>query len=403
MARSTSSRARPRRPPFLADPTRVAVFRRRLLEHWERTARPLPWREHPDPYGILVSEFMLQQTRVDTVVPYYHAWMQRFPNVEALAEAPVDDVLVVWRGLGYYGRARRLHAAARAIVEFHGGAVPAEEGVLRSLPGVGPYTAGAVASIAWGRPVPAVDGNVHRVLSRLADEPDPSPSLERDWAGRLVDPARPGDFNQAFMELGALVCLPVSPRCGECPVAEFCAARAAGTQEERPRPRTRGPVARRAEAVLVLAHRGARGAVRVLLRQRPMQGLLGGMWEFPGIEVSSDEAPERVVLELLSGLQVEPAGADRKVRTTREPLAPDPLPSFEHLFSHLRIRYLPFVTWWPTGAPLPALPDRYGWMDLDESSHWALPRAQQRILADLETAASQVTSPDATLPDSKEE
>src|SRR5688572_31827881 len=192
--------------------------RRALLGFYDAHRRALPWREDPRPYRVWISEVMLQQTRVDAVVPYYRAWMERFPDVRALAAAPLDDVLKSWEGLGYYARARNLHRAALVVRDRMGGELPARASALRELPGFGEYTAGAVASIAFGEAVPAVDGNVRRVLARLYDEPEPTARWLRERAAALVDPARPGDFNQALMELGATVCRPRSPDCARCPL-----------------------------------------------------------------------------------------------------------------------------------------------------------------------------------------
>src|SRR5690606_3134373 len=195
----------------------------------------------PDPYRVWLSEVMLQQTRVDTVRPYYERWLERFPTLEHLAEAPLDDVLKAWEGLGYYSCARNLHRAVREVAERYGGEVPSEPELFQALPGVGPYTAGAVMSIAYERPEPVVDGNVRRVFARLLDLPDPAPAELWDLAGRLVKGNRPGYLNQALMELGALVCTPRSPSCERCPVPTHCAARLAGTQAERPAKRKRPP------------------------------------------------------------------------------------------------------------------------------------------------------------------
>ena len=207
----------------------AAEIRRRLLSAYDVGKRDLPWRGEEDPYRIWVSEVMLQQTRVETVVPYYRAWMDRFPTVEALAEADEDEVLRAWQGFGYYSRARRLREGARVVRERFGGCLPRSSLELRDLPGVGEYTAGAVASIAFGEVVPAVDGNVKRVLARLFDVPTPSPAELRALAADLVDPKRPGDFNQALMELGATVCTPRAPLCGECPLDSICLALERGT------------------------------------------------------------------------------------------------------------------------------------------------------------------------------
>jgi A/G-specific adenine glycosylase len=231
---------------------------------------------------VLVSEFMLQQTQVAAVVPYFERFIARFPSVRALAAATEDEVLAAWSGLGYYRRARNLLAAARRIVERHGGQVPRDERAVRDLPGVGSYTAGAVRSIAFGERAPVVDGNVERVLSRLlrmtGPGGGPAPS-RRLWeaAARLLDPDAPGDFNQALMELGALRCLPMAPDCVRCPWMSMCLAREAGVQARMPRPARRGRTRDMQAAAVVLRRAG-----RVLLVRRPGEGQLAGMWELPG-------------------------------------------------------------------------------------------------------------------------
>lgn len=204
-----------------------------LLIWFAARRRDLPWRRTYDPYHVLVSEVMLQQTQMERAVAYFERWIERFPDLESLARASEDEVLRLWEGLGYYNRARSLLAAARDLVRLHGGMIPAEGEALRSLPGIGPYTAGAVLSVAFNRPEPAVDANVERVLARLVNlELPPSDARAkaflRDTARSLIPPGRARDFNQALMELGALVCLPRAPRCGQCPWQEACVARGLG-------------------------------------------------------------------------------------------------------------------------------------------------------------------------------
>jgi len=259
-------------------------IRRALVAWFRRGHRDMPWRRTRDPYAVWVSEIMLQQTRVETVTPYFERWMRRFPSVRALAEAPLDDVLSHWAGLGYYARARNLHAAARDVVGTYGGAFPATAAGLRELRGVGDYTAGAIASIAFGEAAPIVDGNVVRVLARvdaLDGAADDAALKRRVWqrAGELVaadggDAA--GDFNQAMMELGATVCTPSSPGCSRCPLAGVCRARAAGDVAARPAPKTKKPP-RVVDAVAVLVERDG----KLLLVRRPPAGLWGGLWEPP--------------------------------------------------------------------------------------------------------------------------
>ncbi len=255
-----------------------------LVDWYRAVKRDLPWRRTRDPYAIWVSEIMLQQTRVAVVVPYWERWMERFPSAAALAGAELDDVLAAWSGLGYYGRARNLHRGAREVVARYAGRLPDTAGELRSLPGIGRYTAGAIASLAYGRREPLVDGNVARVLARLfaVDEDVKSArGQKRLWqlAGDLVPADTPGDFNQGLMELGATVCTPVAPRCPACPLAAHCLARAAGREGELPRMPERmrdadKPVLRAAAAWI---ERGD----RVLLARRAPEGLFGGLWELP--------------------------------------------------------------------------------------------------------------------------
>jgi A/G-specific adenine glycosylase len=366
------------------EPERSAVeLRRALLDHYDRHQRRLPWRGERDPYRILVSEVMLQQTRVETVLDYYEAWLERFPDLESLAAAETDDVLEVWEGLGYYRRARNLHGAARLVRERHGGSLPDDFAALRELPGVGAYTAGAVASIAFGERTPAVDGNVRRVLARIFDVPDPKPAWLRDTAADLVDPDRPGDWNQALMELGATICTPRGPRCGRCPVAEWCSARAAGTQEERPVAVSRKPP-RRAVFVVAVLHDGG----RVLLGRRPEGGLLGGMWAFPEVEVGVEDADgaRDAATTLAAGLvggKSGPAGAGPATVAEAGRPAAEPLPWCEHRFTHLAAKYVPYlVDATDLSTPEPgASSANLTWVDLGaEPVGVALPVAQRRIL-----------------------
>lgn len=333
-----------------------------LLAHFDATKRSMPWRETSDPYAIWVSEVMLQQTRVDTVVPYWERWLQRFPTVEALADAELDDVLKAWEGLGYYSRARNLYRAARMVRERFNGRVPGEPETLRELPGVGEYTAGAVASIAFDVPTPAVDGNVRRVLSRLYDLESATPVQLRDLAADLVPGDRPGDFNQALMELGATLCTSRSPDCHVCPLAEWCAAREQGVQELRPLPKERKAVPEEVvETAVIVRSDGA-----VLLTRRSEDGLLGGLWEFPG----DDGGRSALVAALLDAGE-----ADGR------------LAEVTHTFSHKRVRYRPVVVRiaedvaGAANAPAGGEPagDDVAWVPLGGLDSYALPVAQQKI------------------------
>ncbi len=252
----------------------------------------LPWRNHPDPYAVWVSEIMLQQTRVETVIPYFGKWMRLFPNIRALAAAAEQDVLSAWEGLGYYSRARNLHKAAKIVSEKFNGELPRSVDELRNLPGIGRYTAGAIASMAFGMDEATLDGNLRRVFSRLYDvtQPADSPAGEKllwELAAQNLPKGKAGDYNQALMDLGATICLPKNPRCLICPLQQICRSCQAGTQQLRPvlKPKKQAPHYHRAAAVIF--QRG-----RVLLARRPSKGLLGGMWEFPNARVESDPAGE---------------------------------------------------------------------------------------------------------------
>lgn len=287
---------------------------RDLLDWYDSRARDLPWRRSRDPYRIWISEIMLQQTRVDVVIPYFQRFVERFPTVAALAQAPVEDVLAAWSGLGYYRRARQLHGAAQAVVE-NGGALPGTAAELQTLPGVGPYTAAAVASIAFGEKVPVLDGNVERVLSRrlgLTEDPKRKAGRERllEAGARLLDPGRPGDSNQALMELGATLCSPRSPRCGQCPLSKGCQGRLEGRPTAYPTPKVKRTPKRVLWLAAVVQDQG-----RFLLFRRPEESeVLAGTWELPWIEVSGRSVSETLAEESLRARYggdwslVEPAG-----------------------------------------------------------------------------------------------
>ncbi|CAM3990128.1 A/G-specific adenine glycosylase [Paenibacillus alkaliterrae] len=270
-------------------------FSTELLAWYRQIKRDLPWRMNRDPYRVWVSEIMLQQTRVDTVIPYYNTFMNKFPTVKALAEAPETEVLKCWEGLGYYSRARNLQAGAREVTERYDGIVPDDKASVAGLKGVGPYTTGAIMSIAFNRPEPAVDGNVMRVLSRyfcLEDDiakPSTRVSIEK-LAASLIPEGAAGDFNQALMELGALVCTPKSPGClPSCPVMEHCTARLEGKEHELPVKTKAKPPRPEFRAAAIVAGSGEH-AGKVLVRQRPATGLLAQMWELPHLLLPKDKA-----------------------------------------------------------------------------------------------------------------
>lgn len=255
-------------------------FAEQLLEWHDENARELPWRGETDPYRIWISEIMLQQTRAETVKGYYARFLAEFPTVRQLADASEDRVLKLWEGLGYYSRARNLMAAAKIISDEYGGQLPRSRAELKKLPGIGEYVSGAVASIAFGLREPALDGNQARVLTRIWDLPEivKTPAQLYDRALQLVPQQRPGDYNQAMMGLGALICLPKNPRCDQCPVERFCLARANGTQEQRP-VKPEKPAQKTVPVMLALVcdEHG------LLMRKRG-EGMLRGMWEYPNFE-----------------------------------------------------------------------------------------------------------------------
>ena len=304
-------------------------FAERLLAWFEHRKRDLPWRKNKNPYYVWVSEIMLQQTRVETVIPYFERFITRFPTMRELAEAPEDDVLKMWEGLGYYSRARNLQAAVREVQATYGGKVPDDVTQISKLKGIGPYTAGAILSIAYNQPEPAVDGNVLRVMARhrkLHD--DIAKAKTRVLIEKILRPLIPrraaGDFTQALMELGSLVCTPKNPKCEICPVVDDCLAKLAGMQSELPI-KTKAKQARDEYRAVALIQRVMNGERQFLLRRRAEQGLLAGLWECPHIEHDDPQTDVIILSERCRhefGVQLDFADVER-------------LPDFEHLFSHI--------------------------------------------------------------------
>lgn len=281
-----------------------------LLTWYTEFGRTLPWRGETDPYLIWISEVMLQQTRVDTVIPYYKKWKKQFPNVHSLASASEEDVLLMWEGLGYYTRARNLHLTARKIVADYQGLFPQDPQDLCKLPGIGQYTANAIASICYSIPVIAFDANIKRVLARLLDLAVPITSSDavihlHELGDRLVKDVDAGDLNQALMDLGSMICLPKSPRCDVCPLQSLCLAFASGTQEERPVKKAKKEIP--LYQVVAAVIKGSDG--KLLIAKRPAVGMLPGLWEYPGGKVEDGET-DQVALsreireELDAGIEV---------------------------------------------------------------------------------------------------
>jgi A/G-specific adenine glycosylase len=283
-------------------PAKIRRFQRCLLDWYDVHKRVLPWRTDPTPYHIWISEIMLQQTQVQTVLPYYHRFMQRFPDPGSLADASENELLELWAGLGYYARARNLHRAAQRIARTSGGKFPETLEELQDLPGIGRYTAGAICSIAYNHPVPVVDGNVRRVVSRLrALRSTPPVSLFWQHASAWVPAQRASDFNQAVMELGAVVCIPAGPACSICPVRSFCEARKLGTQGEIPAARS-GRALQQVDMVALVMHR--RGSI--LLSRQAAHGFIPGEWGLPCRVLRTGADARRVAANLARSLVGKP-------------------------------------------------------------------------------------------------
>lgn len=317
----------------------------KLLAWYQTHKRMPPWRGplRRDPYAVWVSEIMLQQTRVEAVIPYFEKWMRLFPGVQSLANASEQDVLNAWEGLGYYSRACNLHKAAKIVAEQYGGELPRDLDELRKLPGIGRYTLGAIASIAFGMDVSTLDGNIKRVYARIFDvtQPVDSPAGEKilwQLADENLPKGQAGDYNQALMDLGAMICVPKNPRCLICPVMKLCEARRNGTQNQRPVKTPKKDVPHYVHVAGVIIERG-----RVLLAQRPSQGLLGGMWEFPNGRVApkgeTQSDPARELPRALKAgynlrLRVSDTRAERSRRRSRSAEA---LGIVQHGYSHFSV------------------------------------------------------------------
>jgi A/G-specific adenine glycosylase len=347
-----------------------AAFQEAVLGWYDRERRDFPWRagpgSQPDPYRVWLSEIMLQQTTTKAAIPYFERFVSTWPTVQALAAAPLAEVLGLWSGLGYYARARNMHACARIVAEHYGGAFPRNEEDLLRLPGIGAYTAAAIAAIAFDVPATVVDGNVERVVARLfavaEPLPDAKPTLKRLAAG-LTPQHRPGDYAQAMMDLGATLCSPRSPSCLVCPVARFCAAHRAGVAAELPRrsPKPERPV-RLGAAFVALTEDGY-----VLLRQRGEKGLLAGMMEVPSTPWGEEppDAGDAPLLAPVEGLWLKLPGR------------------VSHTFTHFQLELDVYRAHVPrdTQLRLAALPERCRWVRRDDLEREALPTVMRKILA----------------------
>lgn len=342
---------------------------RALLAWFRVNARDLPWRRHRNAYTAWLAEIMLQQTRVEQGLPYYERFLDAFPTVQDLASAPEDRVLKQWEGLGYYSRARNLHRAAQCIAFERDGAFPTTAADWMALPGIGRYTAGAIASMAFDEPVAVLDGNVIRVLARvfdIAECTDDAKTRDALWdiAESLVPKEEPGAFNESMMELGALVCLPRGPHCTECPLAKMCLAYAAGRPESRPIRRAAKAIPHRETVAVAIRKRG-----RYLIAKRPAKGLLGGLWEFPGGGVAQGESHAEALSRLLRdslGIEIVPG---------------PPIVRTNHTYSHFRETLYAYAARHAGGTPVPATYTEYRWVTPEQCADHAFPKVQHALVA----------------------
>jgi A/G-specific adenine glycosylase len=324
----------------------LAPIRQKLLHWYDRNKRDLPWRRTKNPYAIWLAETMLQQTQVKTVLSYYEKFLRAFPTVTALDRAPLEKVLRAWSGLGYYRRAENLKKSARQIVRDHAGQLPQEFAALRQLAGVGDYTAGALMSIAFGRRYPAVDGNVRRVLGRvLAINAIDNDKQLQNTASQLVSRSRPGDFNQALMELGATLCAPAAPQCERCPLRTNCAARDHGSAKQRTTRRGRLAFKSVVWPLAIVRQDG-----KILLRRRANNGLLARLWELPGGEIGKSAKPLNLLREELR--QLAPA-----------PKRSSAIGEIRHSITHRRIRAPIYLFDYPASAKLRLPNKQWRWVD----------------------------------------
>ncbi len=343
------------------------ALRHTLLTWYAEQGRDLPWRRSRDPYAIWISEIMLQQTQVKTVLPYYQRWLATFPTVAELARAEQQTVLKAWEGLGYYARARNLHKAAQLIVEQHNSVFPQDFEHAIALPGIGRTTAGGILSAAYNLPVAILDGNVKRVLARLVALPQPpAKAINTLWqlSEEILDPQQPRDFNQAIMDLGATLCTRHRPSCLLCPWQTYCAAYRQNLQSELPMTESRAPLPHKHIGVAVIYD----GDGRILIDRRKQEGLLGGLWEFPGGKIEPNEAVEDCVKrEIQEELDIEIQVNDRLI-------------TVNHAYSHFKVTLNVFNCTHLSGEPKPIECDEIKWVTLDEIDSYPFPKANGQII-----------------------
>ncbi len=338
-----------------------------ILKWYTRQGREFPWRGSLNPYAVWVSEIMLQQTRAKAVMPYFERWMERFPSIADLARASEQEVLTIWEGLGYYGRARNLHKAARIVMEEYGGRLPSDPAALRSLPGIGRYTVGAITSMAFGQDAATLDANLRRVFARVFDirqAADSTAGKEILWklAEEHLPKGQAGDYNQALMDLGATICLSKKPRCLLCPLHEICQAYQLGVQEERPVLKKKAEVPHYTVTAAIIQQDG-----NVLLAKRPSKGLLGGMWEFPGGKIERGEALEDCLIREIR----EELGATIRVC--------EPFGIYQHAYTHFRITLHAFFCELIEGEPKAIEAAELAWVNPGELQHYPMGKVDRQI------------------------
>ena len=339
-----------------------------ILNWYQGQKRDLPWRKTRNPYFIWVSEIMLQQTQVIKVIPYYERWISRFPTVEKLAKSSEGKVLKLWEGLGYYSRARNLHKAAKIVALEHGGKVPDSYDEILHLPGIGHYSAGAILSIAYSKNETVLDGNVIRVLARLFELNENGSNKKslfnlRHFAARLLSEDSPGDFNQAMMELGSEICSPRKPSCSICPAQRWCMSYKSGDQESYPPPKVRQSTKKIEVSAAVILKSG-----KVYIQQRPIKGLMGGLWEFPGGKLEKNESQENCLSREIK----EELGVDVEIQ--------EKLMTIKHSYTKFRVTLHVFNCRLPSGSIKATCCEQWKWVKLEDLANYPFPAANVKIV-----------------------
>lgn len=349
---------------------KIAILRQLLLAWYQKQGRKLPWRQTRDPYRIWVSEIMLQQTQVKTVIPYYERWLKTFPTIESLAKADLQTVLKQWEGLGYYARARNLYRAAQIIHHNHCNCFPQHLTEVIQLPGIGRTTAGGILSAAWNQPISILDGNVKRVLSRLIALPiPPAKAIQSLWqlSDELLDPDNPRDFNQALMDLGATICTKSKPKCLLCPWRSHCQAYHQGKQDQLPMRENSTPIPHKKIGVAVIYNE----TNQILIDRRPSEGLLGGLWEFPGGKIEPNETVEDCIKrEILEEIGIEIEVGEHFL-------------SLDHAYTHFKVTLVVHFCRYLSGEPKPIECEEIRWVTLDEIDSFPFPKANTKIIESL--------------------